>query len=191
MGSKKLNINNVFVTVGTTKFKKLIETILCPEIIDILIQLEVKKVILQVGNDWSIGHNCSKYINYQITVEEEESKITYTNPCGGEIVFECVKYLENFLETIQQNDLIISHAGAGTCLEVLNQNKPLIVVINEDLMNNHQTELAKQLEADELAFCSNCDTLKNVLKDIKPRKPYIVGDKNVFGKYLDQCMGFV
>jgi len=50
----------------------------------------------------------------------------------------------------------VSPAGAGSCLETLEKGKPLVVVINEKLMNNHQLELAKQLHRDGHVLCCNC-----------------------------------
>jgi beta-1,4-N-acetylglucosaminyltransferase len=46
--------------------------------------------------------------------------------------------------------------GAGSCLEVLAANKPLIIVVNEDLMDNHQMELASQLYSDGHALYCTC-----------------------------------
>uniref|UniRef100_A0A8C4M6V0 UDP-N-acetylglucosamine transferase subunit ALG13 n=1 Tax=Equus asinus TaxID=9793 RepID=A0A8C4M6V0_EQUAS len=49
------------------------------------------------------------------------------------------------LKDLQKEDLVVSHTDAGSHLETLEKRKPLVVVINEKLMNNHQLKLAKQL----------------------------------------------
>jgi len=41
-------------------------------------------------------------------------------------------------------------------MEVLATSKPLVVVINEDLMDNHQLELAQQLYNDGHVLYSTC-----------------------------------
>jgi len=41
-------------------------------------------------------------------------------------------------------------------MEVLHANKPLVVVVNEDLMDNHQLELAQQLYNDGHVLYSTC-----------------------------------
>lgn len=38
-----------------------------------------------------------------------------------------------------------THSGSGSIMEALSLQKPLVVVVNDRLMNNHQTELARQL----------------------------------------------
>jgi len=52
--------------------------------------------------------------------------------------------------------MLYPYTGAGSCLEVLGANKPLVVVINEELMNNHQVELADQLSNDGHLFYCTC-----------------------------------
>ncbi|KAL3285872.1 hypothetical protein HHI36_000392 [Cryptolaemus montrouzieri] len=162
MGSKHL-----FVTVGTTKFEKLISALSDEKILDILAKLGYTSIQFQTGN----GH--FKKVSHQLI------DIKYN------------KYFEDFQNEIKQSDLVISHAGAGTCLEVLKTGKPLIVVINEDLMDNHQIELAKHLSQKEYLYYCTCDTLKDILtKDLNLLKAYPLADANIFSNYLDQCMGF-
>ena len=101
-------------------------------------------------------------------------------------------YKLSISEDIESADLVISHAGAGTCIEVLNAHKPLIVVVNESLMHNHQTELANQLTDD--SHCLNCipETLletflsldQSKLKALPPAKP------ELFVQCLDRFFGF-
>lgn len=87
---------------------------------------------------------------------------------------------------------IISHAGAGTCIDVLTRKKPLIVVVNDTLMNNHQTELAEQLSSDNYLFHTTVRNLPNTLNefDIDRLKEYEEGNVDKFIKFLDQAMGF-
>ena len=47
-------------------------------------------------------------------------------------------------------DLVICHCGAGTILEVLSLQKEAIGVINEDLLDNHQRELADAMREKQL-----------------------------------------
>ncbi|KFQ01869.1 Putative bifunctional UDP-N-acetylglucosamine transferase and deubiquitinase ALG13, partial [Leptosomus discolor] len=66
------------------------------------------------------------------------------------------RFKDSLAQDLERADLVISHAGAGSCLETLEKGKPLIVVINEKLMDNHQLELAKQLHRGGHVLCCNC-----------------------------------
>ncbi|KAG8283291.1 UDP-N-acetylglucosamine transferase subunit ALG13 [Homalodisca vitripennis] len=95
-------------------------------------------------------------------------------------------------DDISRADLVISHAGAGSCLGVLSARKPLIVVVNEDLMDNHQEELANKLQDEGYLFQSNCANLVNVLEnlDINELKPFNPGDPKKYAQHFDTIMGF-
>lgn len=62
------------------------------------------------------------------------------------------RFQPSLLQDMERADIILCHAGAGTLLEALairrKQNQPPIInaVINSTLMNNHQSELAEELE---------------------------------------------
>lgn len=47
---------------------------------------------------------------------------------------------------VTHEGLLISHAGGGTIVEVMQAAVPSIVVPNPDLLHNHQVELAEQME---------------------------------------------
>ncbi|CAF1376157.1 unnamed protein product [Rotaria magnacalcarata] len=136
-----------FVTVGTTQFDLLIETIVHdPNVLQTLVDcLQIDKLILQIDS------------------------------------------IEN---DIQQADIVISHAGAGTILQALEAHKPLLVVVNEKLMNNHQLEIANEMEQHGYLFHCTCSKLATTLKQFVNHtfKQYEKGDPLLFGQYLNQIM---
>lgn len=181
-------MKRVFVTVGTTKFPKLIDTITSKDTLETLISLNYSFVQIQTGKDFSSVH-----IDPEITFSSEISRDNGSIILKFEekIILKYDQYFENFEEQIENCELVIGHAGAGTCLEVLHRRKPLIVVINEDLMDNHQTELAEDLEKNGYLIHCTCKTLKDVLKkDLSQLKPYPKPKDYIFSNYLEKCMGF-
>ncbi|KAI9203141.1 glycosyltransferase family 28 C-terminal domain-containing protein [Polychytrium aggregatum] len=58
---------------------------------------------------------------------------------------------------MEQADLIITHGGSGSILEGLDLRKPLIVVANPKLMDQHQAELGSALSHEGfLYFAADC-----------------------------------
>uniref|UniRef100_A0A2K6MK07 UDP-N-acetylglucosamine transferase subunit ALG13 n=2 Tax=Rhinopithecus TaxID=542827 RepID=A0A2K6MK07_RHIBE len=129
----------VFVTVGTTSFDDLIACVLAPDSLQKTESLGYNRLILQIGRG--------------TVVPEPFSTESFT--------LDVYRYKDSLKEDIRKADLVISHAGAGSCLEALEKGKPLVVVINGKLMNNHQLELAKQLHKEGHLFYCTCSTLRH------------------------------
>ncbi|XP_072125870.1 putative bifunctional UDP-N-acetylglucosamine transferase and deubiquitinase ALG13 [Mobula birostris] len=163
-------MESVFVTVGTTSFDDLIEEISSEKIIQILQELGYRRLVLQIGRG---------------SIEPKPY-------VGTNFTLEIYRFKDTIADDIQNATLVISHAGAGSCLEILEAGKPLIVVINEKLMNNHQLELAKQLYCDgHLLYCT-CSTLCKTLQklDCTSLKPFPSGQTEKFASFLDKILGF-
>ncbi|XP_073403641.1 UDP-N-acetylglucosamine transferase subunit ALG13 [Dendrobates tinctorius] len=159
----------VFLTVGTTSFDELISCISSEQLLSILKDLGYNRVILQIGRG---------------TVEPEP------HSTAG-FAMDVFRYKASLAPDIQNADLVISHAGAGSCLETLEAQKPLIVVINEKLMSNHQLELAKQLHKDGHLYYCTCSTLGSTLKtlDLSSLKVFPPGHPEIFADFLDKVVG--
>lgn len=140
----------LFVTVGSTRFDKLINNILKDECISFIADLGFTKLTMQVGQ--------SEY-------DQEEFDRIKSNT-NRKLEIELYKYKSSLEEDIERADLIIGHAGAGTCLEVLRANKRLLLVVNETLMDNHQNELADQLAQDNYVVKTTTEDLLNNLEYI-------------------------
>ena len=135
----------ILITVGTTKFENLIKAIDDEKFYELLINNSFTKIIIQKGYGEYIPKNYKKYEN-RIKIQISE-------------------ILNNFENIIKTSELIISHGGAGIILESLKNKRKLIVCVNDELMDNHQIELASSLH--ENGYLYYCKNLSNILVAIE------------------------
>lgn len=169
-------IRNVFVTVGTTSFDELIKVLIDnhDELKDILAEIGCSKITIQYGRGTVVP---DKLINVVETVE----------------IFQFKPSLD---KEIDEADLVISHAGAGSILESLRKKKKLLVVVNETLMDNHQLELAQALRNKEYLECAHSTKqVMSKLRSLSPKNPdrlitkeYPPKASGVFANMVDKLM---
>ena len=82
--------------------------------------------------------------------------------------------------------------GSGSIFETLRLGKPLIVVVNEDLMDNHQSELADELAERNHLFCAHPQTLQETIEamDLNVLQPYMPGDSKPVVALINKFLGF-
>lgn len=151
--------------MGTTRFDLLCEYIMKLPVLSALKKIGCKDVTFQIGN----------------------SDVEPGSYVKDGVKLNLYRFKDNIHEDIKNSDLVISHAGAGSCLETLEFKKPLLVVVNENLMDNHQLELAERLQIDGHLYYCTCDTLEDTLNDVdfSMLNPFSEANPVLFIKYLD------
>ncbi|KAL9235059.1 hypothetical protein vseg_009858 [Gypsophila vaccaria] len=129
----------VFVTVGTTLFDALVRAVDTPEVKKELYAKGYTHLLIQIGR--------GSYVPSRSTGED------------GSIAVDYFTFSTSIADSLKSASLVISHAGSGSIFETLRLCKPLIVVVNEDLMDNHQAELAEELAERRHLFCASPQTL--------------------------------
>lgn len=161
-------LKTVYVTVGTTKFDALIVAISSEATLKALKSRQCRKLIIQHGNSLPLTQEAVQLISDTFGLEIEQYKFRPNR------------------EDIRNADLIIGHAGAGTCMDILNKNKHGLIVINDQLMDNHQWELARQLASENYLYYSKVADLDDKLStlDFSALKPYEAQPENM-KKFVD------
>ncbi|TVY34130.1 UDP-N-acetylglucosamine transferase subunit [Lachnellula subtilissima] len=67
-------------------------------------------------------------------------------------------------EGVSEEGLVVCHAGAGTILDAMRLGLPLVVVPNVSLLDNHQEELADELERQGYVVKSDTKDLAAAIK---------------------------
>mmetsp|Transcript_47093 Transcript_47093/g.73688 ORF Transcript_47093/g.73688 Transcript_47093/m.73688 type:complete len:169 (-) Transcript_47093:114-620(-) len=130
----------VFVTVGTTKFVDLVKAFDGAEVQDAISKRGFSKLKVQYG----------------------KSGIVPGRRCEG-LEVESYDFKPSLKEDMDDAQLIICHAGAGSIMESLRLGKKTIVVANETLMDNHQMELAAAMKDQGLVATATTKDLRKVL----------------------------
>lgn len=123
-----------FVTTGATApFVDLIQAALSPPTLAALAASGFTTLLVQHGS----GIGLSTYNSSLAALS--------THPPAS-ISVSGLEFSEKIGDLIDASDLVVSHAGSGSILDALRRGKRLVVVCNEGLADNHQKELAEELE---------------------------------------------
>ncbi|KAI0206740.1 glycosyltransferase family 1 protein [Astrocystis sublimbata] len=134
-----------FVTIGATAvFRSLLIEVASRKFLETLQALNFTDLVVQCGPDLDF-FNKIKFDN----VPETDS-LTITT-------FSYAPDLKQYYLQASKSDggeggkrdrgVIISHAGSGSILEALEVDSKLVAVPNPELMDNHQLEIAEEMEA--------------------------------------------
>eukprot|EP00041_Stephanoeca_diplocostata_P011009 m.177698 g.177698 ORF g.177698 m.177698 type:complete len:168 (+) comp18377_c1_seq1:276-779(+) len=161
-----------FVTVGTTEFDALIKVVGSVDFVQFLKQHGYDQLRIQYGRGTA-----------------RPTKEAIDSP---DFKIDAFDYKPSITPDMDWADLIISHAGAGSCMEALEAGKKLVVVINDVLADNHQAELAQQLQVEQYLVYSTCRTITEAVDKALTTKfiqPYKRGTPDLFASWLDASMG--
>ncbi|KAI5079450.1 hypothetical protein GOP47_0004929 [Adiantum capillus-veneris] len=161
----------VFVTVGTTLFDALIRAVDTQECKAALARQGYSSLVLQIGRG---------------------SYLPCKDDVNGLLKVDFFTFSPDLKEHLSSADLVISHAGSGSIFETLRMGKPLIVVVNEALMDNHQAELAEELAAQKYLMYASPSTLSETVTnmDLNLLVPYKPSNSAALVKSLNSFLGF-
>ena len=168
MQRRNLAPRKLFLTVGTTEFDELVRAVDTLSFMQCLKELGINELTLQIGRgvyEPSVMAEIGVSMGIQINV---------------------YRFKPTLDEDVKNADMIISHCGAGSILEAVRYKKELIVVVNDSLQDNHQTELSDAMSAG--GYCTStkpnrlCEALMNVRHNVQNEEAIFIpiNDANLF-----------
>lgn len=135
-----------FVTIGATAgFRGLLREVVSPEFLTTLKSLNFTDLVVQCGPD----------LEYLETIKPEQSHKSYgVNITAFSYAPDLNKYfvqasrgLNDDGVSSRDQGVVISHAGSGSIIDALRLNSKLVAVPNPELMDNHQLEIAEEMDS--------------------------------------------
>ncbi|KAL1303795.1 hypothetical protein AAFC00_000259 [Neodothiora populina] len=152
-----------FVTVGATaSFAPLIRAVVSCSFFAALIKLHYTHLIVQYGADGeAMFQDCLKAARASgDSAALQVSGIALDKRGLGEYMGLAKTGGEGGAEGV-----VVSHAGSGTILDALRRAVLIVVVPNQELLDNHQVELAEALAEQEYVVHGRIDNLHQALFD--------------------------
>ncbi|WVQ76546.1 hypothetical protein IAR50_006216 [Cryptococcus sp. DSM 104548] len=189
---------SILVTVGSTLFPSLTNPLLSPTFLTSLSALGVKRIVIQYGaaelpSDFVHALQQSQDSSQGRALDAQGSAIGKIDSVEVEVM----RYTDDFEGLVNSVEAVISHAGSGSILTTLRSrpSKPLMIVPNEGLMDNHQAELAEALGRDGFCMVASVSELQEqiplFLQKTDAFKTFPEKNGEPFSKVVDEVMGFV
>lgn len=160
----------MFVTIGSiASFKSLITEVLSEQFLESLSKLKFDRLIVQCGPDLSIFESLCPQRGFE-SHWIDIIGFAYTDKMKDHFL-KCAPSSGKAGETPRGRGVIMAHAGAGTILEALEIDARVIVVPNTSLMDNHQLELAEELERQGYLLQGHLGTLHEDLERMEKFEP--------------------
>ncbi|KAI5961237.1 ALG13 [Candida pseudojiufengensis] len=188
-------MSTLLITTGATvTFTSLIEKVVDAKFINYLIEANISRLYLQYGNEIKNSKHISKiffesqlkessiidHLNLKKVEDTKTNAITLSNSKIEIVAFPFSTNIESYIES---STLVISHAGTGSIIDTLKYKKPLIVIVNNKLMDNHQLEIAEEFE--KLNYCLNLNVNDLVSEKFKILLSDIINGKVHFNEFKE------
>lgn len=166
-------MSSLLVTTGATvTFKPLVKYVLSSSFIRGIIDLNVSNLYVQYGNEIREGTNISSEFCENCLTEEllnefelelQMNKDNFKTYISNKYSFKlkCFPFSRNINDFIEKSEIVVSHAGTGSIIDTLKLQKPLIVVTNSELMDNHQDDIANEFVSLNYCVKLTCNDLKS------------------------------
>ncbi|PMD56921.1 glycosyltransferase family 1 protein [Hyaloscypha bicolor E] len=172
----------LITTGATAPFPELVQAVLKPESLQLLADNGFTKLIFQCGQTFKSFENLMPTDHKGLDIEVFDFKADGLN----REMRMCQAH-----EGIANNGLVICHAGAGTILDGMRLGLSLIVVPNDSLLDNHQLELAEELELQGYATKSTTSDLPNAIQIACQRGQRAWAGHNAsFAQEIDKVVGY-